>query len=119
MLPDVPALGRAFDYWVPAKWRDAVRVGSRVRIALQGRRVGGWVVADPSDPPDSVRLQPLTGLSGWGPPLGVIDVARWAAWRWAGPTTAFLRAASPAHMSTRLATAPPWPVAGLESLGLR
>lgn len=72
-----------------------MRVGSRVRIELHGRRVGGWVVADPSQPPSSVRVRALAGVSGWGPPPAVIEVARWAAWRWAGPLTAFLRTASP------------------------
>jgi len=37
---DVAGLSRRFDYLVPEKWRGQLRVGSRVRVALQGRRVG-------------------------------------------------------------------------------
>jgi primosomal protein N' (replication factor Y) len=106
--PDVPALGRTFDYLVPAKWDDAVRVGTRVRIALHGRRVGGWVVAERSDPPAGVQLRPLAGVSGWGPPGEVIELATWAAWRWAGPVTTFLRTASP-DRNVQVLPSPPAP----------
>ncbi|MGH9063054.1 MAG: hypothetical protein ACRD0L_03610, partial [Acidimicrobiales bacterium] len=34
VLPDVPALGKAFDYVVPEGWEDRLTVGSRVRVAL-------------------------------------------------------------------------------------
>ena len=49
--PDVVAIDREFDYLVPLAWADDGRadslgVGSKVRIHLGGRRVGGWVVAD-------------------------------------------------------------------------
>ena len=104
----MPALGRTFDYLVPARWDGEVRTGTRVRIALHGRRVGGWVVADRSVPPPGVDLRPLAGLSGWGPPAGVIDLARWAAWRWAGPVAAFLRTASPDRNVASVPVPPPF-----------
>jgi primosomal protein N' (replication factor Y) len=94
VLPDVPALRREFDYAVPAGVADDVRMGTQVRVALHGRRVGGWIVADDVVPPSGVALQPLLSVRGWGPPPAVLDLARWAAWRWAGPVASFLRTAS-------------------------
>ena len=41
VVPDVPAIHRRFDYSVPAALADVVAVGSRVRVPLHGRRVGG------------------------------------------------------------------------------
>ena len=41
---EVAALDKAFDYAVPARWADDVRVGTRVRVPLHGRSVRGWVV---------------------------------------------------------------------------
>jgi primosomal protein N' (replication factor Y) (superfamily II helicase) len=66
-----------------------------VRVALQGRRVGGWVVELAEEPETDRPLQPVAKVRGWGPPADVVDLARWAAWRWAGPTTTFLGTASP------------------------
>jgi primosomal protein N' (replication factor Y) (superfamily II helicase) len=99
---DVPALSRLFDYAVPDSWTDDVVVGTRVRVALHGRRVGGWVVDDDVTPPEGVEPLPLKGWSGWGPPPPVIDLAEWAAWRWAGPVPFFLGVASPLRPVRRL-----------------
>ena len=44
VLPDVPAIDRAFDYLVPEPLGDQVRVGTMVRVPLSGRRVAGWVL---------------------------------------------------------------------------
>jgi primosomal protein N' (replication factor Y) len=94
--PDVPAVTREFDYLVPEALTDPLGVGTIVRVPLHGRRVRGWVVADdvvPATPVD--RLVPVHAVVSAGPPPAVVDLARWAAHRWAGPLTAFLRAASP------------------------
>ena len=56
VLPDVPAIDKAFDYLVPEHLGDQVRVGTVVRVELHGRRVGGWVVAD--------RVEPLIAKHG-------------------------------------------------------
>jgi primosomal protein N' (replication factor Y) (superfamily II helicase) len=72
-----------------------VRVGTLVRINLNGRRVGGWVVADDVTPPPGVALRPISKVTGWGPSAEVIELVAWAAWRWAGPKAALLRTASP------------------------
>ncbi len=102
---EVAALAKTFDYAVPPQWASDVRVGTRVRVPLHGRSVRGWVVGtqtrgdEAADgaavaPPD-VDLLPLKAWLGWGPPEDLVDLAEWAAWRWAGPSTFFLRVASP------------------------
>ncbi len=95
VLPDNPAVSRRFDYTVPERLDAQVHVGSLVRIDLSGRRLGGWVVADEVEPPAGVALRPLRGVTGHGPPPDVIELAEWAAWRWAGRPAHFLRTASP------------------------
>src|SRR5688500_3551206 len=94
VLPDVPAIDRVFDYAVPEAMDGDVRVGTLVRIDLHGRRVGGWVVDDHRGPVSGRTLKPIAKVTGWGPPAEVIELARWVAWRWAGRTSALLRAAS-------------------------
>ncbi len=39
--PDEPAIDKTFDYLVPPAMSEQIRVGTVVRIALHGRRVGG------------------------------------------------------------------------------
>ncbi len=95
MLPDVAGIDRPFDYLVPGNLEDRVTLGTRVRVGLHGRRVGGWVVADRVTPPSGVELRPIAGVTGLGPSHDVLELARWAAWRWAGRTGAFLATASP------------------------
>ncbi len=95
MLPDVAPIAREFDYLVPPALDPFVRVGTMVRINLHGRRVGGWVVGDDVSPPAGVALRPLSKVTGWGPSAELIELAEWAAWRWAGPRAALLKSASP------------------------
>ena len=99
VLTDVVALDREFDYEVPESWHqdgraDRLAVGTMVRVTLHNRRVGGWVTAlDPAgEPPD---LLPLAKLVGAGPPAEVLDLAGWAAKRWAGRRATFYGTASP------------------------
>jgi primosomal protein N' (replication factor Y) len=110
VVPDVPAIHRRFDYSVPPALAGEMRVGSRVRIDLHGRRVGAWVVEDEVEPTDGVIAKPLAGWSGLGPPPTVVALAEWAAWRWAGPLSSFLGTASPAKVVR--ATAVEWPPPG-------
>lgn len=98
--PDVVAIDKVFTYAVPEAWHADGRaarleVGSMVRIDLGGRRVGGWITEIGTDPPVGKKLLPLARLRGLGPPPELMDLARWAAWRWAGSEVAFLRLASP------------------------
>ncbi len=120
VLPDEPAIAKTFDYLVPDALDAEVRVGSMVRIALHGRRVGGWVVADQVEPPVGVSLRPLAKVTGWGPPADLLDLAEWAAWRWAGRPASLLRTASPEraarHLPARPARHDPVPVVSDELL---
>lgn len=95
VLVDEPALPKPFDYLVPERLGDQVRVGTRVRVPLHGRRMGGWVVADDVEAPPGVDLKPLAKVTGWGPEPPLLEVADWAAWRWAGRPVHLLRTASP------------------------
>jgi primosomal protein N' (replication factor Y) (superfamily II helicase) len=88
-------MAKTFDYLVPERFRDQVRVGTLVRVPLHGRRVAGWVVAVGAEPPAGVELKPIAKVTGWGPSAALLELAEWAAWRWAGPVTALLGAASP------------------------
>jgi len=100
VAPDVAGIAKTFDYVVPPELADQVRVGTLVRVPLGGRRIGGWVVELAGEAtPDALQsgrpLQPLAKVTGWGPPADLVDLAGWAAWRWAGRRTAFLKTASP------------------------
>jgi primosomal protein N' (replication factor Y) (superfamily II helicase) len=101
VVVDVTGLDKQFDYLVPEPLRARVAVGSMVRVELQGRRVGGWVVevglADGSVP--VAKLKPLMKWSGIGPTGEIIQLARWASVRWgAGRLRPFMVAASPPTM---------------------
>lgn len=104
---EVAALAKVFDYAVPSSWEQPVVVGTRVRAPLHGRSVRGWVVDDAVAEVDGRQVLPLKSWLGWGPPPSVVDVADWAAWRWAGPASSFLGTASPATIVRTLAPPPP------------
>src|SRR5687767_8796778 len=106
VLPDVPAIDKVFDYLVPPAMDPDVRVGTLVRIVLHGRRVGGWVVRDGAAAPEGRALRPLAKVTGWGPPADLVDLASWAAWRWAGRRASLLGTASPPHAVRGLPPAP-------------
>ena len=89
-----PPSTRSSTTWCPARWPTRVGVGTLVRVDLHGRRVGGWVVADDVTPPAGVALRPLARVTGWGPAPPIVELAGWAAWRWAGRRSALLRSAS-------------------------
>ena len=95
VLIDEPAIDRVFDYVVPARWADIVRVGSIVRVDLRGRRVRGWVTELDFEPRVNVALRSITKVTGLGPPPGIISLGAWAADRWVGRVAQFLRTASP------------------------
>jgi primosomal protein N' (replication factor Y) (superfamily II helicase) len=97
VLPDEAAIGKVFDYSVPSDLPGGhlVTIGSEVRVELNGRRVGGWVVATNVNPPAGVVLRPIAKVRGLGPPQQVVDLAMWTAWRWGGRPAQVLRFASP------------------------
>ncbi len=111
--------GKPFDYLVPAELAERVRVGTMVRVDLAGRRLGGWVVADGVEPPPGKVLRPLAGVRGIGPDADLVELARWAGWRWAGRWSHFLGTASPERVVNELpppAPAPP-PMAAVAAGG--
>ena len=55
VAPDIPAIHRRFDYSAPPTLGPDLRVGSRVRVELHGRRVGAWVVEDGVEPRPGCR----------------------------------------------------------------
>lgn len=119
VLPDVPAIDKAFDYLVPENLAGEIGVGTIVRVALHGRRVRGWVVGDHASPAVGMALRPLAKVTGHGPAPELIELARWAAWRWAGRTVHFLRTASPsvAVRSLPAPTSAPTSTAGVARSG--
>ncbi len=101
--PDITSITRSFDYVVPTEWEadgraDKISVGSLVRIDFHGRRTAGWVTEVDVIPDPELTLRPLSKWSSVGPPPDVIDLASWAANRWAGRLAHFLRVASPPRM---------------------
>ncbi|MBM3672492.1 MAG: hypothetical protein FJW86_09990 [Actinobacteria bacterium] len=108
VLPDVPAVDRAFDYLVPDDLADQLTVGTIVRVPLHGRRVRGWVLKLDVEPEaDRTRLLPIHAVVSAGPPAELVELSEWAAWRWAGPRVAFLRATSPPNNVKEPAPADP------------
>ncbi len=100
VLPDETGINKVFDYLVPAGMAGAalIGIGTIVRISLQGRRVGGWVVAVDVEPAmDVAKLKPIAKISSIGPGEAIISLARWGSWRWWGKPAHFLRTASPAN----------------------
>lgn len=76
-----------------------MHVGTIVRVPLHGRRVRGWVVAEEVEPEvDPADLRPLAKVVSAGPPPDVVELCRWAAWRYAGPLALLLRSASPPNV---------------------
>jgi primosomal protein N' (replication factor Y) len=94
VLPDSSGIDRAFHYLLPDSI-GSVPIGTIVRVPLHGRRVRGWVVAAGTPVPDGVRPVPILAVVSVGPPAEVVELCRWAAWRYAGRLRPFLLAASP------------------------
>jgi primosomal protein N' (replication factor Y) len=95
VLPDVAGIDKEFDYLVPQGMAAAALVGSQVRIDLHGRRVGGWVTALGTDPPEGLELRALAKVRGVGPEPELVELAEWAAHRWVSRRGAFLGTGSP------------------------
>ncbi len=113
MLVDEPAIDREFTYVVPdqlASGRVPVEVGTVVRVVLNRRRLRGWVTELDAQVPGDRELAPISSVVGVGPPPHVVELARWAAWRWAGTWAHFLRTASADRVVAGLPSEPAqWP----------
>lgn len=108
VVPDVTGIDRTFDYFVPDEMKMSIDIGSRVRVNLNGRRVGGWVVSRvpsvASKAVDEAELKPILKWSGIGPDATIVSLSRWAANRWCvGKLRPFLVAASPHTIVSRAA----------------
>ncbi len=106
VLPDVSGIDRAFAYAVPEELVGIIRVGCMVRVVLNGRRVRGWVVAEAGELPPGIDLRQVSELVSLGPPQAVVELARWASWRYAGRLRPLLMAASPPRLVRSLPAAP-------------
>lgn len=97
VAPDLTGLDRQFDYAVPEPLRERAQLGSLVRITLNGRRVGGWIVGlgATDDAREPGTLLPVNKITGVGPSQDIIELAEWAVTRFAGRMRAFMVAASP------------------------
>ncbi len=102
VLPDVSGIDRTFHYAVPVALVPGLRVGSIVRVALHGRRVRGFVLALGTPAPPGVVPQEIAQVVSLGPPAAMVELCKWAAWRYAGRLRAFLTAASPPTVVRRL-----------------
>ncbi|MCY4163902.1 MAG: hypothetical protein OXE93_06790 [bacterium] len=105
VLTDVVGIHKEFTYSVPQRWQDdpRLRVGSIVRVTLHGRRVRGWITEVSVEAPAGVEPAPLAKLASLGPAPELLELSKWAAWRWAGHRVHFLRTASPPRMVDALA----------------
>ena len=112
VVTDVAGIDKEFDYLVPPGLAQHVSVGVEVRVELHGRRVGGWVSQVGVDPPEGLALREVAKVRGWGPEPELVDLASWAAHRWASRRGAFLATASPENAVPDLPSAsarPPAP----------
>lgn len=102
VVPDVLGIDKRFDYEIPDELTDHVAIGDVVRVDLHGRRVGAWIIdLDPADA-HTDGLKPIAKWSSRGPDGELVDLAEWAAVRWAGRRRNFLTAASPPRNVDRL-----------------
>ncbi len=69
-------------------------MGTVVRVVLHGRRTRGWVVGTGTAVPEGVDLKAIREIVSLGPPPDIVELCRWAAWRYAGRLRPLLLAAS-------------------------
>lgn len=107
MVPEVSGIDKVFDYLVPESLVPRVGRGTRVRIDLNGRRVGGWIVEIGSAEErtdvqvDIARLVPIVSVSGDGVDPEVLPLTKWMSQRWFGSWRATLSSASAPRMRGR------------------
>jgi primosomal protein N' (replication factor Y) (superfamily II helicase) len=107
VVPEVSGIDKVFDYLVPESLAPRVGRGTRVRIDLNGRRVGGWIVEigsadDRTDVQvDINRLVPIVSVSGDGVEPDVVSLTQWMSQYWFGSWRATLSSASAPRMRGR------------------
>lgn len=96
VLPDVTGIDRQFSYLVPADIK--VSPGMIVRVNLAGRKVRAWVLEDWVEVPDRIDLKPILSVASLALSGPLIELARFASWRYAGRLRPFLLAGSPPRL---------------------
>jgi len=102
VVPNVSGVNKTFDYLVPESLKN-VKVGSIVRVELQGRRVDAWVI-DEVVRSGLIKFKDVISLLSEGPSEEVVQLAQWAAQRFCGPLRAVLSSASPSLRVKQLGT---------------
>ena len=75
-MPNVSGVNKTFDYLVPESLKN-VKVGSIVRVELQGRRVDAWVI-DEVVRPGLIKFKDVISLLSEGPSEEVVQLSLWA-----------------------------------------
>ena len=101
-MPNVSGVNKTFDYLVPESLKN-VKVGSIVRVELQGRRVDAWVI-DEVVRAGLIKFKDVISLLSEGPSEEVVQLSQWAAQRFCGPLRAVLSSASPSLRVKQLGT---------------
>lgn len=106
VVPDVSGIDKVFDYLIPSELEDVATLGARVRIVLNGRKVGGWIVdIQPYNPLSGVALERLSSISrvsGHGVEPDMVAITRWIATMWYGSWRAVLSSASAPLVTRRV-----------------
>ena len=102
VVPNVSGVNKTFDYLVPESLKN-VKVGSIVRVELQGRRVDAWVI-DEVVRSGLIKFKDVISLLSEGPSEEVVQLSQWAARRFCGPLRAVLSSASPSLRVKQLGT---------------
>ena len=103
-MPDVSGIDKLFDYVVPDSLEARVSIGCKVRVVLNGRRVGGWIVdlqregerAESALPVS--KLSEIVSVSGMGVEPSVVPLTKWMSEQWWGTWRATLSSASAPHV---------------------
>jgi primosomal protein N' (replication factor Y) len=93
-VPDVSGVDKVFDYSVPEKFATRLGIGDKVRVTLNNRRVGGWVVDINVSQSGEYELSPIVSVSGVGVVADMVPVTEQVARRWGGSWRSVLVSAS-------------------------
>jgi primosomal protein N' (replication factor Y) len=95
VVPEV-SLDRAFDYEIPEKLDAQVALGAKVRIPFGSRKIVGYVVEFPAEPP-SRALKPIQEVLSKNAflPASLIQLAQWMAHYYCAPLTVALLSVLP------------------------
>lgn len=96
------ALDREFDYRIPESLRDAVRLGSRVRVPFGSTEQIGYVVGFAATS-SREKLKEIRALEGAKPVLGetILKLARWLSEYYCCPVEKAIRAVLPGAVRRR------------------